>query len=274
MSLPRLLVFLALCAIAFAAPPGASAQTPKAAPRIYGAVDSGHYNVSVAGRPIGFEVFTFTIHFDSLFIESEFRQALADGDTLRKYQMLVVRHFDNDLILYKSVITLPGRARMLRGITLGDTVITMFREDEEGGEGITIPRPGGRLFAVEPNGYALLDLLFREMATRKDWEQRPVNLILLGPDTVLTSTARSLGAQTVRWGGATMEARKYSVTVGPSVFYGWIGPKGNMLRLEQPELGLIVEREPPPAKSAPRKSAGASKPAPKSAPPKPPQSGS
>ena len=257
-----LLPFFALAIL-----PAAAAAQPAPAAAIYGVVDQGLYRVSVGGRPVGTETFTFTIHFDSLYINSEYRQPLRGGDTLRKTQMLVVRHFDNDLILYQSHLSLPGSANVTRGVTVGDTVLTTYRESQLGGEGVTLVKPGGRLFAVESNAYALFDLLFRELAVRRGWEQRPVNLLLIGAhDSILTGTARSLGSQTVKWGGATLEARKFGLTDGRVEFFAWIGPKGYLLRLEQPAMGLIVERDPPPVKRVAKKSS-----APKAAPPaKPP----
>lgn len=225
----------------------AFAQTPAPGPAqaVYGAVDHGRYHVSVGGRAVATESFVYTIHFDSLYINSEYRQPLRTGDTLLKSQMLVVRHFDNDLLFYNSTLRFPGRPDAIRGITVGDTVLTLYRESEMGGEGTTLLKPGGRMFAVESNAYALFDLVFRELATRKGWEQRPVNLLTLGnADTIVVATARSLGPQTVTWGGTKLEARKYSLSDGRVEFFAWIGPKGYMLRLEQPAMGLIVEREP------------------------------
>jgi hypothetical protein len=246
-----------MAAAALAAAP-AGAQGP-AAPRLHETVDQGHYTVTVGGRQVGFEVFAFTIHFDSLFVNSEFRQPLRGGDTLRKNQMLVVRHFDSELIYYHSVFTAPGRIPMSRGITVGDTVVTIYQEGAEGGSGMTHQRPGGRLYPVEANGYALLDHLFRELAARGGWQERRVNLVLLDRDTVVTSVARSLGNVKLLWGADSVETRKYGVYVGPNAFYAWVGPKGTMLRLEQPEARLLVERAP--AKGAKKKAATASKPA-------------
>jgi hypothetical protein len=232
----------------------AQAPSPGPAQAVYGSVDHGVYRISVGDRRVASESFVYTIHFDSLYINSEYRQPLRGGDTLVKSQMLVVRHFDNDLLFYNSTMRIPGHADAIRGITVGDTVLNVFRESETGGEGTTFLKPGGRMFAIEANAYALFDLVFRELATRKGWEQRPVNLLTLGgTDTIVVATARSLGTQTVTWGGTKLEARKYSLSDGRVEFYAWIGPRGYMLRLEQPAMGLIVEREP--AKPAVKKPA-------------------
>lgn len=264
----RLLPIAALLLLA-SAPSQAQHSGPAAA--YYGEVDAGIYRISVGDRPVAYELFALTIHVDSLFVNSEYRQALRGGDTLRKSQLLVVRHFDNDLLFYRSVLRFPGRPTVTRGITAGDTVLTLYREAEHGGQGNTVLKPGGRVFAIESNAYAMFDLLFRELATRRGWQERPVNLLMLGDaDTLLAATAKSLGSQAVRWGGSTVEARKYSIGDGPVVFYGWIGPGGYLLRLEQPAMGLIVEREPPraarSAKKPAAKSASPSKPAAKPAP--------
>lgn len=256
MNLRRTLAALALLSL----PSLASAQTPAPAPALYGTVDEGVYRVMVGDRRIGTERFLFAIHFDSLYINSDYAQPLRGGDTLRKSQVLVVRHFDNDLIFYRSTLQVPGQPEVIRGLGVGDTVVTTYRESGLGGQGYTLLKPGGRLFAIESNAYALFDLLFRELATRRGWETRPVQLLTLGAhDTIVTSTARALGTQTVTWGGQTVQARKYSLTDGQVEFFAWIGPQGYMLRLEQPVMGLIVEREPP--KRAPAKKAAATKPA-------------
>lgn len=250
-------LLLPALAVLFAAA-AAHAQRPATSTGVYGTVDQGIYRISVAGRPVGFEPFTWSIHFDSLIVESAYRQPLRAGDTLRKDQQLVVRTFDNDLVFYRSTLVLPGSPALTRGLTVGDTVFTLYREHEAGGgSGVTHLKPGGRLFVIESNAYALFDLLFRELASRRGWEERPVHLVLLGAaDTVLTSTAKTLGTQRVRWGNTPLEARKFSLSDGRTVFYAWIGPDGRMLRLEQPSIGLIVEREPPPAKKVPARTAG------------------
>jgi len=250
----RRIPLLFAATLALAAALAAAQDKGTAPPAIYGIVDQGTYRVSLGGRPLGYEVFTFTIHYDSLYIFSEYRQPLR-GDTLRKSQVLAVRHFDNDVFYYGSTIRVPGQRDRTHGLSLGDTVVTTYQESGGGGEGITHVRPAGRLFVIESNAYALFDLLFRDLALRKDWERRPVNLVALGDqDTVLQATARSLGSDTLRWGNAPVTARKYSVSDGRTVFNAWVGPQGAMLKLEQPAAGLVVVRDPPPARRVGRPS--------------------
>jgi hypothetical protein len=248
----RFPLLIALAALVLL-PCGAPAQEGPPAP-LYGIVDQGAFKVTFQEHALGRETFEIAIHAESLYVMSEYRQPMRQGDSLRRTLLLVVRHFDNDLIAYKSTLRLPDSPKITRGVTLGDTVVNVYRESETGGEGVTFVRPPGRLFVVESNLYALLDLLFRDLNSRQGWTTRPVNLVVVGErDTVVQATARSLGPETTRWGNGPITANKYSVSDGRTEFVAWMAPKGYTIRIEVPAIGLRVEREAPPVRRAPAK---------------------
>lgn len=262
--LRRLAPLAALAALLVAAPAWAQPARSGAPPVLYQSVDSGMYRVFYQNRPIAYELFDFTIHYDTLYVTSEYRQALkTPGDTLRKVNLLLVKQADSDFILYRSNLLLPKRPEIIRGVTPGDTIINFYRENPAGGEGFTHIRPPGRIYVVESNAYATYDLVFRDLASRRGWDRRPVNLAVVSEeDTILEVTAQSLGEETIPWGGGPVAARKYSLSDGQVTFLAWVGPRGTMLRFENPAISLRVELVP--ARRA------AKRPAPKAPAPKPP----
>jgi len=187
---------------------------------------------------------------------SSYRQPLRDGDTLRKAVSIVVGKFDYELNSYESVLQIGSR-RVVRGIGLGDTVITLYREDESrGGDGYTFIRPPGRIFALESNSYVLFDIMSRNLA-KHTVDRWPLQVVALGDrDTIMQIEARSMPPETIRWGNGPVTARKWSLSDGETTFILWIGPQDYMLRLEQPKIGLRVERQPPPVRQVGAKKPG------------------
>jgi hypothetical protein len=91
-----------------------------------------------------------------------------------------------------------------------------------------------------------------------------VNLLALGPrDTMLDARVKSLGTEKVRWGDKTVVAHKLQLKADSlTTFTLWAGPKGELLRLDEPVGGLHAEREAPSVK----REISAPKPNPQSAP--------
>ena len=221
---------------------------PVAPPRL---LDEGDFTVSVNGRAIGREHFTWGYHRDSLLIEAEFVQLVGPQDTLIKHVNVVARAFDYDLHQYQSEVYYHRHLENLRGITRGDTIFTAYREGETGGEGTAYRHPGGRLFVIEPMSYTLLDIVARHFGGR-EFTTWPLNLFVLGQrDSLIQGEARSLGTETIRWGSKPVIAQKVSISDGSTPFHVWIGPQGWMLRATVPGSGMVIEREAPPVKRAP-----------------------
>ena len=245
-------ILLALSAAAILALPahGDEVFIPKFMRKPEETIDAGRFKVRVQDRVIGDELFNYTAEMDSLVILSHYRQPLRDGDTLQQSVVVVVGKLDYGLNSFQSTMTLGSR-RVTRGIGLGDTVVTLYREDESrSGDGYTFVRPPGRLFTLESNSYVLFDVICRTLA-KHAVDRWPLQVIALGDrDTIMEITARSLPAEMIRWGNGPINARKWSLSDGSTTFTVWIGPQNYMLKLEQPRLGLVVERDPPPVRKA------------------------
>jgi len=242
------LIVLALLAAAAAVaapimPPGTKITVP--------VIDEGVFLVSFQGHAMASEAFRYEQGIDSIIVSSTYTQQLKNGDTLRKVTLAVIRDSDYDLQLYQSTLTL-GRRKLVRGLTFGDTTVAAFREDERGGEGTSYRRPPGRLYAMEANSYVLFDIIARNLAGR-EFTRWPVQLFSLGEqDTISEAVATDLGKETIQWGNKPVVARKISLTEGDAAFLMWIGPRQHMLKLEEPNMGLVVERRAPPVKAAKR----------------------
>lgn len=208
-------------------------------------LDYGAYEVYQDDRALGTETFAFERHGDSLFIHCAVEQEIPWPDRvleLEKSMRLLTRRFDGSLILYESVQTLNGQ-RLVRAISPTDTAMTVYRENERGGEGTTIVKPPGRLFIIDPHLFTLFDVIVREFAGRK-FEERRVNMfVLTQQDTLVEGTVRNLGTETIRWGSKPVQATRLRIGDTASEFFAYVGPQGYMLELRQPATGLRVIRK-------------------------------
>jgi hypothetical protein len=194
---------------------------------------------------VGVETFSFAPAGDSVVVTSHARQVYPapDGgpDTLLKDMQLVVGARDWNVLGYESQQVFQGHT-VRRGLVLDGLGMTSYLQVDERGTGDRLERPPGRMFVLDPQIFALYDVLCRNLH-RQTFEQRPVTLFALGkPDTLMEVTARDLGSETIQWGARPVKTRKISISDSGMEFFVWISPTGNMLRLEQPEFGMRVER--------------------------------
>jgi hypothetical protein len=244
-----------LLALPTPATPAADRQAPDQ--------DEGEYTVSLDGRVVAREQFEYGSLGDSLQLAAAYRQPQG-RDTLVVSTMALVTRSDFDLRHYVSEARFKGELRT-RGVGLGDTVFTAYREGWGRGDGLTRVRPPGRLFVLQSDCFALYDLIGRSLAKRS-FETWPLNVFFMGEmDTLLQATARHLGTAPLTHGGRTVQARRLEISLGETTFLTWHGPKGELLRLEQPDYKLRVVRRAPAAKPATSSAAKApvTKPAPK-----------
>ncbi len=239
----------------------ALASVPHAAVRIDPLQDEGGtYKVYFRDRLLGTEIFSLTPHGDSVTVYAKAEQVLPmpDGDThLEKKVFMAIRALDYGLLSYQSEQDLGGR-RVLRGINVHDTTIVTFRELGDMGTAETYVRPPGRLFVVDSQMFVLFDVMLRSLHGKMVGD-RPLPVVVLSEprDSVFEIQFRPGATETVRIGGKDRTARRVVFSDGTLEFVAWISPRGSMLRLEQPTVGLRVDRVPdPPAagKSAPASS--------------------
>jgi hypothetical protein len=218
-----------------------------AATRDDGTIDQGTYIVYAADKPLGTETFTTVRRGDSLLVASAVEQTHArpEGDVkVVKSLTMVVSAFDFGLRRYESKQEVQGK-HLLRAVTVADTTISVFREDGQAGVGTVLTAPPGRLFVIDPMLFALFDVMCQSLHERT-FVSRPLSILVLGPtDSLLAARVDDLGVETLRWGAKPVKARKLRISDSTVSFFAWLGPSGHMLRLEQPEQKLRVERQAP-----------------------------
>ena len=248
-------VGLVLSALVAAGLAGAQPGGPPAIPEAETTtIDEGSFRIYQSGRLLGAEVFRIAGHGDSMLVTSRTYQVLPSGDTLRKDVAQVVGRMDFGLHNYHSKLTSGGHT-LIRGLELGDTTFTSYRQFDGRGEGDVMVLPPGRMFVVDPKSFICFDVICRSIQDQV-FDRRPLTLLILGQrDSLLDGSAVDQGSETVRWGGKPVTARKLAIGDANATFTVWASPHGGLLRLEQAESGLRVERDPPAAKPRPKKPA-------------------
>lgn len=238
--------------------------------------DHGSYSVYAGQRLLGKERFVFERQGDSVLVASNVEQTLPTprGDQpLVKKVALGIKMLDYNLLSYSSEMDFMGR-KLKRGLVPWDTTFTSYHESEEGGYGDTSVRPPGRLFLIDSQVFVLFDVMLRSLNGRM-FGPRTLQVVVLSEprDSVLEVAVTPGETETIRWNGATVKAKRVTLSDGTSRFDTWVSARGRMLALEQAASGLRVERDPDSKEPLPRATgarAPAAKPAkPTTATPKP-----
>lgn len=231
-----------LLALALAAAPARAAQET---------IDRGSYEITVNGRSVGRELFHVFNTNDSLVVTSSstFRFTTPDGEKETKKLLNVVLGRE-DLVLrgYTSNEEFDGHVR-IRGVVMSsETAITLIHEFDGRGYGNTYERPAGRVFVLEGQLFALMNLIAHAVRDQS-FDRRPVNLISLAArDTISEAEVVRLPPQTIRWGNKPVQAEHLQLVQAPLVFDLWLDRAGRVLRIEHVPSGLRVEREAPAVK--------------------------
>jgi len=236
--LRRVLAALAAFA-AFALPQAARAQvfTP----------DDLFYRVYQGDRLLGRERVTFEQKSDSGVVISTTRQLLPRPggavDTLLKTSTTIIAIADGTLRGYQSTEIVNGDV-MSRMLSMSDTTYTSYRQSRVSGFGDTFARPPGRIYVVDPQVFALFDLLCRDFH-RQSYDERPVTMLYVtARDTAVEARVKRLGKVPFKVGDRQITAEKLSIKDPWSEFTAWVSPTGQMLRLWLPAVGLRVDRDP------------------------------
>lgn len=245
--------------------PAAAQQAPTTT-----VADSGRFVILDHGKPVANEAFEYDLSSDSLLVTAQHVRKLkaADGSSrvLIKKLGMIVDGFDFGLRSYTSNLEFDGHVTV-RGILPGDTSMTVYTETDGAGDASRVVQPPGRLFVMDPLLFTLFDVIGKNIHG-KTFTTRPIQLIALGKDAVpVEAQVTANGPETVRWGGRSVVAERFTLTDPSSSFVMWVTDKGQMLRLENAANELVVMREPPPAprraaRVAPRR-VTAKRPAPK-----------
>jgi len=241
----------ALAAVAIAVAP-----RPSSAQEV---VDSGRFLISQNGRPIRTEEFSFQQIGDSLVVTSN-SWLLADpavgqaawiaDSTSRtasfdKGATLVVGAMDYGLREYWSAAAI-GPDTMRRAITLGgvdvDTAYTSYREFDGAGTADRLMLPPGRVYILDQPLFTTFNVIVRSLAN-STFDHRPITMMVLGArDSVLQATVTHLGTETIRWGARPVVARKLRIADTRTAFTAWASQDGRLLRLQQPQAAITLER--------------------------------
>jgi len=208
-------------------------------------LDYGAYEVYQGDTSIGTETFAFERHGDSLFVHCATKSELPWPDRvikLDKSMRLLRSEYDGSLVVYESVQQI-GDDRLVRAISPHDTVMTVYREDQNAGYGDTIVKPPGRMYIIDAQLFTLFDVIVRDFADRKFDKRRLQMFVLAQNDTLVEGSIVDLGTETIRWGAKPVQARKLRIGDTQAEFVAYVGPQGRMLELREPVTGLRVIRK-------------------------------
>src|SRR4029453_8945545 len=172
-------------------------------------VDKGRFAVYVRDQLIGAETFSLEGTGDSLNLFSRAWRKLRteQGEESLKKQLVLVAQKDYGLKSYQSNQTV-GSDVLIRGIVIGDTAFTLYREFNGAGEGDRKILPPGRLFVLDSQLFSLVNLISLSLHD-KTFETWPVTMVTLGAqDSIVSGTAADLGYETIRWSSRPVRARR------------------------------------------------------------------
>lgn len=208
-------------------------------------VDYGAFEVYQGDRSIGTETFAFERHGDSLFVHCATKSEIPWPNRvlkLDKSMRLLRREDDGSLLLYESVQTFDEN-RLVRAISPHDTVMTVYREDQNAGSGDTVVKPPGRMYIIDAQLFTLFDVIVRDFADRKFDKRRLQMFVLSQQDTLVEGSITDAGTETIRWGAKPVQARKLQIGDPQAQFLAFVGPQGYLLELREPVSGLRVIRK-------------------------------
>lgn len=209
--------------------------------------DQGFYRVYQSDRLLGTEFVTFEQRSDSSLVVSMVDEVLPRPggtlDTLRKNSILAVSARDGAVRGYQSH-QMVNNDLLSRSLSMSDETYTSYRESSAGGFGDTYERPPGRIYIVDPQVFALFDVICRDMHTQRFDERTITMLYVTARDTAVDGRVKRLGKAPFKLGKQTVMAEKFSITDPWSEFFVWVSPSGRMLRLTLPAVGLRAERDP------------------------------
>jgi hypothetical protein len=217
-------------------------------------LDEGVFIISQNGQPVRAEEFAIERMRDTLLVRAASRVTIPGQaeQPVDKNMALVVGPLDFAMGSYWSQL-IAGPDTLRRGIEVaaGDTVFKAWRESNDRGVGDVVPLPPGRLYILDPPLFTTFDFIGWTLRG-KACDRRPTQVLVLGArDTMVACTVTDAGEETIRWASRPVLARKLVIADAAMSFTAWFSPDGRMLRLEQPQAGIRVDRKAPPLKRQP-----------------------
>ena len=218
-------------------------------------LDTGTLIISQYGKPVRAEEFAIERMGDTLLVRAASMASLPgqDAQPADKSMVLLVSPLDFAMGRYWSQLS-AGPDTLRRGVEVvrGDTVLTIWREHNQGGVGEVRAMPPGRMYILDPPLFTTFNFLGRTLHG-KICDRRPVRVFVLGArDSMVDATVTDVGNETIRWGGRPVLTRKLVIADEATSFTGWYSPDdGRMFRLEQARDSIRVDRKAPPLKRQP-----------------------
>jgi hypothetical protein len=218
-------------------------------------LDEGTFIISRYGKRVRVEEFAIERMRDTLLVRAASMVSLP-GQAARpvdKSMILLVGSLDFAMGSYWSRQAF-GPDTLRRGVEVarGDTVFTAWREVNLSGVGDLIAMPPGRMYILDPPLFTTFNFLGRTLQG-KVCDRRPVKAFVLGArDSLVDITVTDVGTETIRWGGRPVQARKLVIADEATTLTAWFTPDdGRMLRLDQAQDSIRVDRKAPPLKRRP-----------------------
>jgi hypothetical protein len=214
-------------------------------------LDEGAFVISQNGKPVRLENFAIERTRDTLLVRASSRIALPGQDQrpVDKSMVLLVGPLDFAMGSYWSQLA-AGPDTLRRGVevTPGDTVFTVWREFNRRGVGDLFAQPPGRMYILDSPLFTTFGFIGWTLQG-KLCDRRPITVFVLGArDSLVNATVTDVAEETLHWGGRPVQARKLVIADERMSFTAWFSPDGRMLRLEQPQTGIRVDRKSPPLK--------------------------
>jgi hypothetical protein len=214
-------------------------------------IDEGEFVISQNGKPVRVENFAIERTRDTLLVRASSRIALPGQDQrpVDKSMVLLVGPLDFAMGSYWSQLAVgPDTLRRGVEVTPGDTVFTVWRDVNRRGVGDLVAQPPGRMYILDPPLFSTFNFIGWTLQG-KPCDRRPITVFVLGArDSLVNATVTDVAEETLHWGGRPVQARKLVIADERMSFTAWFSPDGRMLRLEQPQTGIRVDRKSPPLK--------------------------
>lgn len=248
--IPPFANLLLLTAMVFCAWPAGAQQivnTPQLNPQeVMSLVRSGTFEIWQGPDRIGVEKYTIfkSVTGDTLVTRTEADYDLTGPSgpvEFHKAGMLLTHALDAVPLFFQSREE-RGESAFSLSASLRDTVVQIFEESNDRGEGITLAIPEGKLYLFDPAFYTHIELLVGEFG-KKGIESRTHKVLVPKVKKVLEISLVRRGEERVELAsGAETDAIRVDLSDKVTVFHTWIDEEGRMLLLETGNGSIRVMR--------------------------------
>lgn len=252
---PSILAGLAILACAAAAGAQLASWHPPIPPESTMSIDrEGEFEVWREGRLLGTETYRTwrSATGDTLFAFSSIGYDMdgrPDSSEYGMQTMHITRSLDQMPLFFQTIEASEGTSYRA-SVSFQDTVVQVYQEEDQGGQGWTIAVPEGKLFVLEPGVYQLVEFLAGDFS-RRGIARRTHRVFLPRTRQVIEVQLVRGAEEVIEWPkGRKTRARATDLTIGSTAFEGWFDGEGRLLLLEAPAERSRVVRRPGPTSSS------------------------